>query len=301
MDAPAKPVAARGTLAGREARGIALILLAVLCFSVLDATTKTLAREYPVAQVAWSRYFFHLLIFTPITWWQYRGAIVRTQRPGLHVLRSMLLVSVTVLFVGALVYVPLADATALSFITPLIVTVLSVLFLKEKVGPHRWAAVAVGFVGVLVITRPGFGAVHWASFLVLAMAVCFAGYQLTTRALNATELPVTTLFYTAAVGTVATSLPLPFLWEWPTPTGWLLMVVVGFLGGGGHFLLIVALRYASPATVAPVMYVQLVYAALLGWLLFGEAPDAWTATGAALIAAGGLWTWRRNLLRQRRQ
>lgn len=300
MTPPAKPVAARGTLAGREARGVALILLAVLCFAVLDATTKTLGREYPVAQVAWSRYFFHLLIFTPITWWQYRGAIVRTRRPGLHILRAMLLVSVTVLFVAALVHVPLAAATALSFITPLLVTVLSVLFLNEKVGLQRWAAVALGFLGVLIITRPGFGAVHWASFLVVAMALCYAGYQLTTRALNTTELPVTTLFYTAAVGTVATSLPLPFVWEWPTPSGWLLMVLVGILGGGGHFLLIVALRYASPATVAPVTYVQLVYAALLGWLVFGDAPDGWTVVGAALIAAGGLWTWRRNLLRLRR-
>lgn len=295
----AETASGRGTLAGREGRGIVLILLAVLCFALLDATSKTLARDYPVLQVAWARYFFHLLIFTPVTWWRHGRALYRTRRPALHVVRALLLVAVTVLFIAALAHLPLADATALAFVTPLIVTVLSVVFLKEKVGPRRWAAVGLGFLGVLVIIRPGAGVVHWASFLVLAMSVCYAGYQLTTRALNRTELPVTTLFYTAVVGTVAGALPLPFIWEWPTAQGWALMLLLGLLGGGGHFILIVALRYASPAIVAPFMYVQLLYATALGAAVFGQLPDLWTAAGAALITAGGLWTWWRERQRQR--
>ncbi len=286
----ADTVPARGTLAGREGRGIALVLLAVLCFGVLDATSKTLAQDYPVMQVVWARYFFHLVIFTPVTWWHHRGAVFATRRPGLHVVRALLLVSVTVLFVVALSYMPLADAPALSFVSPLIVTLRSVLFLKEKVGLTRWAAVGLGFLGVLVIIRPGAGVMHWASFLVLGMAVCFAGYQLTTRALNRTELPVTTLFYTALVGTVAGSLPLPFVWVWPSAEDWVLMLLLGFLGGFGHFILIIALRHASPAIVAPFMYVQLIYATVLGALLFGQVPDLWTAAGAGLITAGGLWS-----------
>ncbi len=287
----------RGTLVGREGRGIALLLLAVLCFSLLDATSKTLAQDYAVAQVAWARYFFHLLIFTPLTWWHYGAATAHTRRLGLHVVRAALLVAVTVLFITALVYVPLADATALSFVTPLLVTILSVLLFKERIGRHRWAAALVGFLGVLIIIRPGAGVAHWASFLVLAMALCYAFYQLATRSLNRTELPATTLFYTAVVGTALTALSLPFVWQWPTPSDWLLMALLGVLGGAGHLILIVALRFASPAMIAPFMYVQLLYATGWGWLLFDQIPDGWTAVGATLIAVAGLWTWWRERLR----
>lgn len=282
---------ARGTTHGRERTGIALILAAVLCFSVIDATSKTLARDYPVLQVAWARYFFHFIVFTPPTLWRFRSGLYLTKRPALHVVRALLLVGVTALLIGGLAYLPLADATALTFVTPLIVVVLSALVMGEKIEAHQRAAVGIGFLGVLIIVRPGGELMHWASFLVLGMAFCFAGYHLTTRVLNRTEMPVTTLFYTATVGTIVSSVWLPFVWQWPTPTGWALMLLLGTLGGGGHYLLIVAFRYASPAIAAPFMYAQLVFATALGWAIFDYVPTAWTILGAALIVAGGLWSW----------
>lgn len=285
---------ARGTPDGRERKGIALIIAAVLCFSIIDATSKTLAHDYPVLQVAWARYFFHFLVFTPPTWWCFRRSLYLTKRPGLHVVRALLLVGVTALLIGGLAYLPLADATALTFVTPLIVTVLSAVVMREKIESHQRAAVGIGFLGVLIIVRPGGELMHWASFLVLGMAFCFAGYHLTTRILNRTEMPVTTLFYTATVGSIVSSVWLPFVWQWPTPMGWALMLLLGTLGGGGHYLLILAFRYVSPAIAAPFMYIQLVFATALGWAIFDYVPNAWTVVGATFIVAGGLWSWWRE-------
>jgi EamA-like transporter family. len=186
---------------------------------------------------------------------------------------------------------PLAEATAVLFLSPLLVTLLAGPFLGERIGAGRWAAVVVGFAGVILIARPG-GALTLAGVLwALAGAACYAAYQLLTRRLSHAEHPLTLLFYTALVGTAVMSLALPWFWfEFsPSPLQWLQIASLGFYGGVGHFILIRAFRLAPASTLTPFGYTQLIWAGLLGWLVFGHIPDALSAAGMVVIAASGLW------------
>lgn len=280
-----------GNPAGAWGRAFALVTLAVLMLSVLDATVKHLVQIYPLPMVAWARYFFHLATFGVWILAAHRAVAVRTRRLRLQIVRALLLVAMTFLFVAALGLLPLADATAINFLSPIVVTALSAVVLRESVGWRRWLAVTAGFVGVLIIVRPGADVVNWGALLALAATFFFALYQIATRALAPTDPAVTTLFYTALVGTAATSLVVPFFWVTPTPTDAALMVMGGVMGGGGHYLLIHAYRHAEASLVAPLFYVQIVFSAALGFAVFGELPDMWTVLGAALIILGGLWIW----------
>lgn len=283
-----------GVPAGTWRRALALVTLAVLMLSGLDASVKYLGQSYPLPMVAWARYFFHFATFG-IWILATRGAVaVRTRRLGLQIVRALLLVAMTYLFIAALVLLPLADATAINFLTPLVVTALSAIVLGETVGWRRWMAVSVGFVGVLIIVRPDADVVNWGALLALGATFFFALYQIATRALAGTDLAVTTMFYTAFVGAAATTVIVPFFWATPTPVDFALMVLAGVTGGGGHFLLIHAYRYAEASFIAPLFYVQIVFSVALGYVVFGEMPDMWTFAGAALIILGGLWIWSRE-------
>ncbi|WP_142847935.1 DMT family transporter [Telmatospirillum sp. J64-1] len=286
--------------ASRPGLGALLVLTAVFIFAVLDTITKYLSADYPVVMIAWGRYFFHFVTIGLGTLLLQGQAAWRTRRLKLHVLRAGMLVAVTLLMMSALARIPLADATAIAFVTPLLVILFSVLLLREKVGPHRWTAVALGLAGVLVILRPGAGLIDPGALFALGMTVCYAGYQITTRVLSATESSITTLFYTALVGVAVMSLLVPFHWRWPDLEGWGLMVVLGVLGGGGHLLLIQALRLLPASAVAPLTYSQIVFATILGLVVFGHLPDLWTFVGAAMITAGGLWSWYRERIRTTR-
>lgn len=280
------------TISGSPLAAVALMATAMLLLSSLDALAKYLVADYPVLLVSWARYASHLAIFGLVTAATHGLRVLKTGRLGLHVLRGLLLVGVTASFIGATSMIPLAEATAIAFLAPVLVTVMSVFVLKERVGRHRWGAVGLGFLGVLVIVRPDEAAAHWASLLAVIMAMLYAAYQIATRALNRTEAPLTTLTYTAVVGTAVLSLALPFVWRWPAPADIPLLTVTGLLGGGGHFLLILALRRAPASALAPFTYLQLVFAGMIGSLVFDEVPDTWSIAGAVMIAAGGLWIWR---------
>jgi drug/metabolite transporter (DMT)-like permease len=275
-------------------RAFVLVTLAVLMLTVLDATVKYLVRIYPLPMVSWARYFFHLVTFGAWILATHRAVAARTRRLPLQVVRGLLLVAMTFLFIAALGRLPLADATAINFLSPIVVTALSAIVLRESVGWHRWLAVMVGFVGVLIIVRPAADVVNWGALLALGATFFFALYQIATRALAPTDPAVTTMFYTALVGTAATSLIVPFFWATPTVADFALMVVAGVMGGGGHFLLIHAYRHAEASLVAPLFYVQIVFSVMFGYVAFGEAPDVWTLAGAALIILGGLWIWSRE-------
>lgn len=272
-------------------RAIILVVVAVMMFSLLDTVGKYLVRSYPVPMIAWARYFFHLATFGVLVIFTHRSVAVRTKRLPLHILRGLLLVGVTLFFIAALAHIPLADATAISFVTPLLVTALSVVILREKVGWSRWLAVALGFSGVLAIVRPGAGVADWGAAYAIGMALCYAFYQIATRAIGRTEHSVTSMFYLALVGTIATSAVVPFFWMWPAPIDLALMALAGILGGGGHFLLIQALRYAEASLIAPLFYVQIVFATAISVLFFGDMPDGWVISGSALIVCAGLWSW----------
>lgn len=283
-----------GSHPGGRQRAFVLVALAVLMLSGLDATMKYLIGIYPLPMVAWSRYFFHFATFGIWILVAYGSVAVRTQRLPLQIVRALLLVSMTFLFVAALGFLPLADATAINFLAPIVVTALSGLVLRESVGWYRWLAVATGFVGMLIIVRPGGEVVNWGALLALGATFFFALYQIATRALAPTDPAATTLFYTALVGTAATSLLVPFFWVTPTAMDFSLMVVGGVMGGGGHYLLIIAYRHAEASLIAPLFYVQIVFSVAIGFAVFGELPDIWTVVGAALIILGGLWLWSRE-------
>jgi len=265
------------------------MLTAGALFVCLDAVGKYLTSDYPVVQITWARFFFHLALFPLLLGAGRWRLVVRTKRIGLHLVRSLLLVGANFSFFLAVKFIPLADATAIGFVAPLLLVAFSVLLLGETVGPRRWAAVAIGFVAVFAIIRPGFADVHWAMFLPLLVALCFSLYQITTRILGATDHWVTILFFTATGGLVVTSAVVPFVWVWPDLAGWGLMTLMGVFGAASHLVLIRAFTLARASVLAPFGYVQLVWSVLAGLIVFGDFPDGWTLGGAAVIAGSGLY------------
>ncbi len=271
-------------------RGILLIMLAVFMFSSMDTLAKhMLKREgYPISPLIFARYGVHLLFMIALLAPRMGLDLVRTKRPGLQVLRGLLLVGSTGFFYLSLTYLPLAEAAAISFVGPVLVAALSGPLLREHIGRRQWTAIGFGFLGVLIIVRPGGGVFTWHAMFPLICALLFALYQVLTRKLAGRENALTTLFFTALVGALLTALPLPFTWQ--TPTTWQLafMIGIGILGGTGHFLLIRAGEHASPAALAPFVYTQLMWSTLLAYFAFDEFPDSGSLIGMAVIVLGGL-------------
>ena len=276
-------------------RGILLIVAAVSTFAVMDTTAKYLSRTYPVPAIVWARYaaqaLFMLLVLGP----RLKLDLVRTRRPGLQLVRGLTLAAATLLFFSALSLMPIAEASAITFISPLLLTALSVALLRERVPPAAWLAVAAGFVGVLIIIRPGGAVFTPAALLPIATACCFAGYQIMTRQLAGIDSSFTTLFYAAIIGTALMSCVVPFFWHPPeTVAHGLLFVGLGVLGAVGHFVLIRAFQHAPASTRAPFVYSQLVAVLALGYAVFGEFPDGWSLVGMAIIVASGVFVALRN-------
>ncbi len=273
------------------------MLLTMLLFVSMDTAAKQLTQSYPVLQVVWARYLFHALLLAIYLNRRIPG-LMRTQRLGIQLFRSLLLLITTLLFFTGISLIPLADASAIMFVAPIIVTALSMPLLKERVGPRRWAGIVIGFIGALIIIRPGGDTLQLAALLPFGAACCYAIYQIITRSLSHSDPPLTTLAYTALVGAVVMCLAVPFDWRTPDTTGWLLMILVGFLGGVSQFTLIKAFQAAPAATVTPFSYSSLVWATLFGFLVFGDLPDRWTIVGAIVIAASGLYIFHRENLRK---
>lgn len=279
-------------------RGILWMLATTVFFVSLDATAKYLTRSYPVVEIVWARYLFHTIF--AIAW---AGArlpdAVRRARFGMQFLRGLFLVGTTLLYFLAIRTMPLADATSIMFLSPILVTALSVPLLREQVGPRRWLGVAAGLAGALIIVRPGAGVIQFAALLAVVAAAINALYQITTRLINRTDRPITTNVYSAAVGTVAASLGLPFAWAMPDVQGWLLMAFAGLCGAIGHYCMIKAFEAAPAAVVAPIGYVGLIWSTFYGYLLFGDLPDYWTVIGALIIVGSGLYILYREQARKR--
>jgi drug/metabolite transporter (DMT)-like permease len=271
-------------------RGIFLVLTAVVVLSVLDSLSKYLTRFYPINLVSWARFTFHLLFVIVALGPRYGLALVRTARPGAQILRGLLLAISSVLFVSALKYMPLAETSAISFLAPLLVTAMSVIFLKEKVELARWIAVLCGFIGVLTIIRPGSSVFTWAVFLPMGCAVTYAAYQILTRRLAGLESPYTSIFYAGLVGTLLLSAMLPYSWVAPQSNLHIaLLVINGMLGGLGHLILIKAFEHAPASRLAPFSYLQLVWVTVIGYVAFGDFPDTWSLIGIAILMASGVY------------
>ena len=274
--------------------GIALMCAGLAFFGFGEACVKTLAKDYEILQVVWARYTFHALVFLLIF---SRSGIVsqmRTSRPFLHLARSVVLMLGTITFFTALIYLSLPEAVAINFAAPLLVTALSIPFLGEKVGRRRWAAIFVGFLGVLVIIRPGLGVMHWAAFLPLLTAICYACYQIMTRIAGRTEDTRTSLFWTSAVGVTVMSCIVPFFWKTPDAQAWIIMVATGALFGFGHYLLIRAFEITPVSTLSPFHYTQIIWVTIISIIVFDQTPDEFSILGTTIVIASGLYIWRRE-------
>jgi len=281
-------------------RSIVAIILSVSCFSVLNAISKTLTAHYPVVQVIWARYFFAFILMMVLFLPRYRMNLFRYTRLDSQIIRGLLLFFSSFFYFHGIVYLPLPTAAAISLTSPLIVTALSTRFLGELVGPRRWAAVAVGFIGALIVVRPVHANFEWHTLYIVASTVCSALYQLYSRRYGQAERPEASATMATIVGALAAAPFLPFEWVAPLP-GWdmVLFVAIGVLAGVGHYFLTIAYSQAPAAVIAPFNYLQLVGAAILGYLIFKDVPDMWTWIGAGVIMSSGLYIGHRERLRHR--
>jgi drug/metabolite transporter (DMT)-like permease len=283
------------SLEERRLHAIALMVLAVTGFTGIDTCAKWLVLDgLPTAQVVFVRYLGHLLIVVALAL-PAGDAVFRSRNLGAVAVRGLALLASTVLNFAALGFLPLTMTAAIMFSMPLWVCLLSIPFLGERVGPRRWAAILVGFGGILVVTRPWSGTMHWAAMLSLGAALCGALYAILTRRLAGRDSTATQQFYAALVATVGTA-PLALAdWAWPTgAASWLAFVAIGGFGWAGHQLMIVAHRYAPASTLAPFTYTQIVAMTASSWLIFAQPPDAWVLVGGGIVVASGLYIWLRE-------
>ncbi|NQV98789.1 MAG: DMT family transporter [Rhodospirillales bacterium] len=283
----------------RSNSGIFWMLLTMFLFVSMDTIAKYLIQDHHVMQVAWGRYFFHLLVLLIVLAPRLRSLLV-TKNLKLQLARSLLLLTTTICFFTGLNYVQLADASAIMLTAPVFVTALSMPILKEYVGPRRWASVIVGCIGAIIIIRPGSSALDPAALFPLTAAILYAFYQISTRFLSQSDSIFTTLIYSATIGAVILSLIVPFYWTPLSYPEWGLMLLLGVIGGTGHFTLIKAYTVSPVATVAPFTYSNLIWAVGYGYLVFGNLPDQWTVVGALIIMASGLYIFHREQIRKAR-
>lgn len=278
----------------RPLLGVALVLCAGLCFSLLDNSAKLAGATLPVLLFMWARYAFQAV--SMLAWLGLRKgrAAFKTEHPRFQLVRGSLLLSTSALSFYGVQLMPVAEFTAIGMLTPVVVTILAALWLHEAVSPRRWALVVGAFVGALIVIRPGSGVFGWVAVMPLALALCYGSFQVLTSRLASLENPFTTHFYTGAVGAVALT---PVLWLAQVPV-WqllsqasmqqlLLIGAIGLLGTLGHLLLILALGMARTDALMPFVYAQILFAAFIGWLMFDHVPDLWAWTGMLVIAACG--------------
>lgn len=271
--------------------GILATLAAGFILAAMDSLAKWLMLELPTPQVVWARYFFHTLIVGIIFTVQSGTGFMRAKSPLLQQLRAVCLLSVTLCLYFAIRSISLANATAILFFAPVLVTLLAGLFLRERVGGHEWFAVIIGFIGVLLIVRPGFQTLQPAMLLAMLAAVSLAFYFLLTRALRGRDSEQTTLFHTTAAGAIILSLLLPFWWVNPSPAQWGYLVMTGVMGASGHFLLVKAFHLAPAPVLSPFLNGQLVAAVIYSMLFFNDRLGFGFFLGASLIVGAGLIVW----------
>jgi drug/metabolite transporter (DMT)-like permease len=268
----------------------------VALFAIMDGLGKHLADSQSVVQIVWARYAFALPVVAFVGGASAWRLAARGGQAGLQVLRSLLPLIASVFVVLGVSRMPLGDFTAIGYASPLLVVALSSPVLGERTRPASWVGVLIGFAGVLIIARPGSSALASAAIFPLGTAFCFALYQVMTRLLSRGADPAVTFVWTIGVGLVAASLALPFAWLPVSPMAWVLLILSGLLFGVGHFLVIRAYALATASFLAPFTYVQIVAAVVMGVAVFGDVPDGWTVTGAAIVVASGIYV----VLRQSR-
>jgi drug/metabolite transporter (DMT)-like permease len=292
-----KPAPAVAPRADRPLRGIGLLLLSSIFLGTSDATSKYLSKTLPSIEITWIRFLVFALIMLPAMVPGSPIFALRTGRPVLQVTRGMALLGSSLLFISGLGFLPIAEASATSFVSPMFVTALSIFFLGEKVGLRRWLATAIGLIGVLIVLRPGTSAFHPAAFFPVVSAFAWASCLILTRLMSGQERAMVTMTYSSIVGFVFLCALVPLVWVTPTWHDILFGTIIGLASTIGQWIVVLAFRYAGASVLAPFSYIQLLWVSFLGFVIFHEVPDVWTITGAAFIVASGLYTAHRERVR----
>ncbi|MBK4217236.1 DMT family transporter [Paracoccus caeni] len=282
-----------------QATGIGLLLAAIIGFTMMDATAKYLTEGYHPVQVVWARFVGNLAIFALI-YRQRAFLLMRTRQPGLQFSRALMQLGSVGLFFTSLQFIGLAEATAIMDINPVLITLGAALFLGEKIGPRRVAGIVAALIGAMIIIRPGLGVFQPAALLPLAGAFTYAAGALLTRMVRADSV-ATSVMWSAVVGTVATSLVVPFFWTPIAMSDLWLFALLGCFGTLSQWLLVRAFSVAEAGALAPFGYTGLIWAGFWGWLFFDQLPDLWTIIGATIIVAAGLYIWSREARAARKE
>jgi len=270
-------------------KAIALNISAWMLLPFMDGMAKFLSQDIHFLQVVWGRYFFMAFFSIIITFIFFNRHFNFPKGIQIQILRSLFLFLSTVFFFYAISEISLPEALTLAFISPIIATILSAIILKEKVGPRRWLAVIMGFVGVLFVIRPGFNEINLATVAAVGAGVCYAFYIISTRKLSSIDSPLMTLIFTGLSGAIVISLIIPFFWTWPSLSQWLLLISLAAIGTLAHFLLILSLNYAEASKLAPLAYSEIIMNVIIGYYFFGDFPNQWIWIGLSIIIASGVY------------
>ena len=270
-------------------KAVVLNVSAWMLLPLMDGLAKYLSQEIHFLQVVWGRYFFMALISLVITFLFFRHHLKWPSNFQIQLIRSLFLFLSTILFFYAISFISLPEALILSFVSPMIVTLLSAIILKEKVGFRRWSAVVVGFIGVLFVIRPGFNEVNLATITALGCGICYAIYIISTRKLSNQDSPLLTLIFTGLSGSIVISLIVPFYWSDLTLIQLLLLVLLAAIGTLAHFLLILSLNFAEASKLAPLSYSEIIMNVIIGYYFFGDFPSQWVWIGLVIIVASGVY------------
>ena len=277
-------------------KAIIFSLLGWMFLPVMDGFAKFLSDDLPILQITWARYFFTVFFTLPIMIFFFKKQLVWSDKPKLQILRGLILLSANICFFYAISIISLAKALTLAFVAPLIVTAFSPVMLGEKVGFRRWTAVVVVFTGSLVVIRPGFVELNFASLAALGTGILYGFYLIITRKLSTSDNPLLTLLMTGMVGAILVSAIIPFYWVKPSLNQWSLMAGIGVFACIGHLFLILSLKYADASKLAPLGYTEIIPNVLIGYYFFSELPDKWTYVGLLIIILSGLYISRREYI-----
>ena len=275
-------------------KAITFNLLAWVMLPIMDGFAKYLSSDLPVLQITWARYFFTVAFTFPIMFFFYRKQLKWSDKPKLQIIRGLILLIANICFFYSISVISLAKALTLAFVAPLIVTAFSPMFLGEKVGFRRWSAVVIGFVGSLVVIRPGFVEINLASLAALGTGIMYGFYLIITRKLSTSDNPLLTLLLTGIVGAVIITSVMPFVWVKPTLNQWSMMAAIGVFACIGHLFLILSLKYADASKLAPFSYFEIITNIIIGYYFFSDFPDNWTFLGLFIIVLSGIYISRRE-------
>ena len=275
-------------------KAIIFNLLAWVMLPIMDGFAKYLSADLPVLQITWARYFFTVVFIFPLMLFFFKKYLVWTDKPKLQLIRGLILLTANISFFYSISVISLPKALTLAFVAPLVVTAFSPFFLGESVGYRRWAAVIIGFIGSLVVIRPGFLEINLASLAALGTGIMYGFYLIITRKLSTSDNPLLTLLLTGVVGAIIATTFMPFVWVSPTFNQWSIMAAIGLFACIGHLFIILSLKFADASKLAPFSYFEIVTNIIIAYYFFGDFPDSWTFLGLFIIVFSGIYISRRE-------